>query len=293
MSQVVGKRHRRNKNVDRPKQWKPLMSRCTALSIAQETEEVLRTGSYNLTWGELNISRMIHNSVMNTKLYTPNHEFCIPMTDDRDTDVQVTNETSLNAAYRLLKQSGHREFGNVAVLNFASARHPGGGFLTGACAQEESLCRASALYTCLNSDMAKPMYDANNACNSTLYTNYGLYSPNVPVFRTESGDWLDIPYRVSFITVPAPNVSRCTDIDSTLLLETIRLRTLIILCIAAENRITSLVLGAWGCGVFGNSCWDVGRAFGTLLRNTFRNKFDDVVFAIPDKSMALAFHSAL
>jgi len=57
----------------------------------------------------------------------------------------VTNETTCGALARLATLGE----GHLACLNFASARQPGGGFLAGAQAQEESLARASALYRCL------------------------------------------------------------------------------------------------------------------------------------------------
>src|SRR5207342_2891685 len=70
-----------------------------------------------------------------------------------ETMVQVTNETTLGASRRLV-EAGLRPL----ALNFANGIHPGGGFLTGARAQEENLCRSSALFGTLAGD---PMYEAH------------------------------------------------------------------------------------------------------------------------------------
>src|SRR5207253_843688 len=100
-------------------------------------------------------------------------------------------ETTLASARRLVA-AGQRP----AALNFASAKHPGGGFLNGALAQEESLARSSALYACL---VGNPMYTFHQAQSDALYTDYAIYSPDVPVFRGDDGALLPEPYLCSFI----------------------------------------------------------------------------------------------
>src|SRR6185312_12808515 len=95
---------------------------------------------------------------------------------------------------------------HVVALNFASAKNPGGGFLGGAKAQEEDLCRCSALYTCQLTQSA--YYEVNRATSSMLYTDNIIYSPDVPFFRDDRLQLLDEPFTVSIITAPAPNAGQ-------------------------------------------------------------------------------------
>jgi Uncharacterized protein conserved in bacteria (DUF2263) len=74
-----------------------------------------------------------------------------------ETRVQVTNETTLGASLRLVER-GLRQI----ALNFANGFQPGGGFLLGATAQEEVLCRSSALYQALLGDPVSTNIDVGN-----------------------------------------------------------------------------------------------------------------------------------
>ena len=113
-----------------------------------------------------------------------------------ETRVQVTNETTLGASLRLVER-GLRPL----ALNFANGIHPGGGFLSGARAQEEVLCRSSALYQTLIDD---PMYEEHPKRQLPDSTDRAIYSPDVPVFRMDDGTELPHPWLLSFITCAAP-----------------------------------------------------------------------------------------
>lgn len=99
----------------------------------------------------------------------------VPSAPGLDTVVEVTGESSTEAARRLADAP-------VAVLNFASARNPGGGYLNGAQAQEEALCRASALYTCLLE--AREFYDHHRADRDPLYSDRVIHTPASPSSAT-------------------------------------------------------------------------------------------------------------
>jgi uncharacterized protein (TIGR02452 family) len=173
---------------------------------------------------------------------------------------------------------------DVLCLNFASAKNPGGGFLNGSQAQEESLARASGLYACLL--QARAMYDTNRQFDSCLYTDHMIYSPRVPVFRDDDDVLLAEPYAVSFVTAPAVNAGALRPGERARIEPTMRGRTEKVLALAAAHGHEALVLGAWGCGVFRNDPTDVARWFHEHLCETpaFEGVFRTVVFAVLDSS---------
>ena len=177
----------------------------------------------------------------------------------------------------------------MTVLNFASAKHPGGGWLNGSMAQEESLALATTLYLPL-SKTAKPMYDRNEM-NPKLgfYNDLIVYSPDVLVFRDDDGEFIEKAFPIAVISVPAVNAGNVRDNVKKM---TARIKTVM------ESRCTAilkvakydteiLILGAFGCGVFKNNPNDVAWMFKQLLGKTFAGVFKKVVFAIPqgDKNM--------
>jgi uncharacterized protein (TIGR02452 family) len=175
--------------------------------------------------------------------------------------------------------AGHR----VAALNFASATHPGGGFLNGALAQEEALCRSSALYACLE---GREMYAWHLAHHDPLYGHWVLYSPDVPVFRGRDHKLLEEPFKLSFLTSPAVNAKRVIERDAARSDEISRImgeRIHRVLAVASMHGHDTLVLGAWGCGAFGNDPEVIAGLFRTALEGTFRGQFERVTFAVLDE----------
>ena len=197
-------------------------------------------------------------------------------------DVQVTPESTQVAAHRLVHGEG---VADLVLLNFASAKNAGGGFLNGAKAQEEDLARCSALYPCLRA--APGYYTANrNPAVSMLYTDHMIYSPRVPFFRVRSRELLDHVFLASVITAPAPNAGQHRRREGTEveIEAALRRRAGLVLALAEARGHRSLLLGAWGCGVFKNRATLVADAFGTWLESErFARSFARVCFAVLDK----------
>jgi uncharacterized protein (TIGR02452 family) len=196
--------------------------------------------------------------------------------------VEIEIETTLAGITRLLNQGS----APVAALNFASAKNPGGGFLSGSQAQEESLARSSALYASLTKVMA--FYEHHRGQGTPLYTHAMILSPDCPVFRDDSGALLSSTQRVTFISSAAPNAGALKDRyphEFNSIPEVLKTRAEYVLALAASQGLKHLVLGAWGCGVFRNDPHLVAQTFMQLLsRDEWRTRFSKVVFSIPDSS---------
>lgn len=260
----------------------------TLEEIAQETLRIIKEGKYQSPAGKtVEFLAQQRAAVNGTVLYTPQHVHQL-LTKQGGCEsgtpiIEVTNETTQVATHRLAYKEGRRD---VVLLNYASARKPGGGFLNGAKAQEEDLSRCSGLYPCL---LTQPVYyEKNRAHDSALYTDHIIYAPNVPWFRTQSHNLLEDVFWASVITAPAPNVGQVLRRDARAwpkIEDVLRRRAGYVLAVAREHRHRTLILGAWGCGVFQNNPRMVADAFGIWLTSPeFRGCFERVVFAVYDTS---------
>ncbi|MFI9235047.1 TIGR02452 family protein [Streptomyces sp. NPDC053079] len=250
--------------------------------VARMTEVIVGAGRYTTPGGRtVEIADAVGRARRGTLLYGPG-PVAVPEGGRpvAATVFEVTGEGSLDASRRLAAD------GPVAVLNFASARNPGGGYLNGAQAQEEALCRGSALYTCLR--RAPEYYAAHRADPSPFYSHRVIHSPGVPVFRDDRGELLETPYTAGFLTSPAPNagvIARRNPDETDRIPAALAERAGRVLEVAAAHGYRRLVLGAWGCGVFRNDPHQVAAAFAGHLTGAgrFADRFEHVVFAVLDR----------
>eukprot|EP00933_Yihiella_yeosuensis_P033940 TRINITY_DN2752_c2_g1_i3.p1 TRINITY_DN2752_c2_g1~~TRINITY_DN2752_c2_g1_i3.p1 ORF type:complete len:251 (+),score=42.96 TRINITY_DN2752_c2_g1_i3:213-965(+) len=197
------------------------------------------------------------------------------------------------ALYRLFEEEP-RLSDRVMLLNFASAKNPGGGFLKGSQAQEESLARSSGLYPCLT-QFLDDMYAKNRKDpQGCLYSDDMIYSPKVPFFRYDDGSFLEEPICASVISAPAPNCGAAKGVDIKQVVNAMRTRLYRVLFLAKSQGLDVLILGAWGCGVFCNPVRTVAQLFlEALSLPEFSGAFKRVCFPIPDARMLGIFRSVL
>ncbi|MCP4885682.1 MAG: TIGR02452 family protein, partial [Planctomycetaceae bacterium] len=92
---------------------------------------------------------------------------------------------------------------------------------------------------------------------------------------------LDRPWLCSFLTCAAPYAPAVGPTQSA---EMLAQRIERVLAIAKAYRYRSLVLGAWGCGAFENDPDQTARDFHKRLSSTFAGAFEQITFAIVDRS---------
>jgi uncharacterized protein (TIGR02452 family) len=255
-----------------------LIERDRARRLGEETVRILGVRRYVAASGkEIDLEGPLQRAIDGTMTYPPGCPLPRIEPGQRKTVITMANETTFVAARR-----GRR----VLALNFASATSPGGGFLSGARAQEECLARCSGLYACL---AGNPMYGFHRARRDALYSDYAIYSPDVPVFRSEdpAGTLLDEPWLCSFITCPAVNAKALLHYAPEPAAEVVpamRARVDKVLTLAAAHGHADMVLGAWGCGAFGNDGHSIAALFKEAFDGRFAGVFEQVVFAITDWS---------
>ena len=214
----------------------------------------------------------IQEAVKNSTIYSEDSEFVSTniTAPERAMAAGLVAEDSVAA----IMDSAH---GKTAVLNFASYKEPGGGFMAGSRAQEESLCHESFLYNVLR--QFQYYYDWNNQHkNLGLYLNRAIYTPNVRFERDGQVEYCDV------ITCAAPNYSvgkKYGNVDSATNSKYLDSRIKFVLNIAAGQGVDTLILGAFGCGVFSQDATEVMEIFKKYLSTEFKC-FDKVIFSIPN-----------
>mmetsp|Transcript_26169 Transcript_26169/g.61030 ORF Transcript_26169/g.61030 Transcript_26169/m.61030 type:complete len:356 (-) Transcript_26169:88-1155(-) len=273
---------------------------------ARETLDILAAGGYaspaDGSWVDLK-----HNQMMSISLsrYYPagaavagSHASpetpleCSSSSVEMDLRCEVKCCSTIAAALELASQGL-----TPGVLNFASARNPGGGFTTGAEGQEEACARSSAIYPCLSKHF-EAFYIPRRNEHGGLYSHDIIFSPAVPVLRDAHGSLLlaePLP-AAHFVTAAAPNYGvlqrELGDKAASVEAETaLRERIGRVLEVFWRNGVQDVVLGAWGCGVFRNDPLMVASLFKEHLEGDFRCHFRHVIFAILDPAMAEVFAS--
>lgn len=259
------------------------------LAIIKETLEICERGFYYVdgkkiklvlnkeqienavVYTDKQISKLIDNFDLNNK------------NTDKKTIYSVCNTTSFEAACKINSSNN-----KTLVLNFANPINPGGGVRIGARAQEEDLCRKSTLLLSLEGKKAKNYYNFHRNQRSLLSSDYMIITPNVEVFRNGDNSLSANPFIVSVLTCAAPIMTESVHNMPKIQYENIfyhRIKG--VLCLAISEGFKNIVLGAWGCGAFGNDANVVAALFYKAFKELENSlDFDNVVMAVLDNSIS-------
>jgi uncharacterized protein (TIGR02452 family) len=229
-------------------------------------------------------------------------------TEESEPHIKLRVADTLSAARQLLedpvtqKQDLSNRSARVGVLNMASMLAPGGGFLNGASSQEESLCMRTTLLPSLSDNFYR------------LPEVGGVYTPDVLVFRDERAEdlekrdrWFVDCVSAGMLRFPSITVDESTgrgsyssSRDREMVVEKVRA----VMRIFQTKSVKKVVVGAWGCGAYGNPVGEIAAAWKKVLlggRQAQRSKkgrkenwtgIETVVFAIKDAGLAAAFRQA-
>lgn len=203
-------------------------------------------------------------------------------------DFGCENTDSFSLARR--RKAEYPEQG-VLVLNLANPVNPGGGVYRGAKSQEEDLCRTSSLLPSLESEAARRYYDYNRSLNTYMGSDAIIITPKVEIIRDEDGKLLEDSVVVSVMTCAAPMVTYGLEgLSVAQYLDMSYNRIVGMLKVAAHCGYRSLVLGAFGCGAFGNDAHIVSDIFLDAIAEfdfdglRVDDLFDRIEFAVLDET---------
>ena len=194
-----------------------------------------------------------------------------------DLKMEVTNNSAITDIVRCSRGDTTDKIG---VLNFASSYSPGGGFISGAIAQEEALCHASTLYVQLEN--CKLLYQLNKRAHSSTYTDHMAIS-KTKFIRNGEGLLIPNPVDTLVVTSAAVNVNRVRIAERDKVPEVMRQRMHKIIQLFIREGCNILILGAFGCGVFSNDPYLIAQIWKDEL-DKYGGYFDRLIFSIMCKN---------
>ena len=271
------------------------------IEMLQNTLQILKQGSYRINGRTVNL-KLSKKEMENIHVLLPEdvRDIC-SRTDFEKVYVigrcgyRCENMDSFAAARQQYKEFSYTFRKNenplVLVLNLANPVHPGGAVRRGARAQEEELCRKSSLLLSLESRHAEKYYAYNRKLGSYMGSDAMMFTPKVEIIRDEDGKLLEETVIVAVLTCAAPMITQGREgMGEDAYQNMIYNRIMGMLKCAVYFGYKHLVLGAWGCGAFGNDAHMMSDLFYKALKEmrfnglSEKDFFSRIDFAVLDRT---------
>ena len=254
------------------------------VDVYEETMQICREGEYVAQSGT-RIKLRPNAEVLAASVFYDNPPVAESATSSGGSEVDVVNSDCIDVAHELVREGFH-----PILLNMANRHKPGGGVLFGANAQEETLFRRSNLCVSLyqySGPYAKflSLPKGNGAYPMNRETG-GIYSGLVTFFRADSAHdfaLVDDPFECAVVSVAAINQPECESPDrlAKWAADASKVKIRSMLRIGLLHGHDAIVLGAWGCGAFGNPPTHMAELFKEVLsEGEFMGRYRRVRFAI-------------
>lgn len=270
------------------------------INILQDTLKILERGYY-IFHGEKKTLKLTKQQMEHSIVYLPNDIERIAQSKDVEHTYVMgricCGVENMDAFSLARKRAGNCGFSKnkpqrILVLNLANPVNPGGGVRSGAKAQEEDLCRASSLLLSLESAAAGKYYAYNQKLHTYMGSDAIIITPDVEIIKDADGNLLEESVLVSVMTCAAPMITRGMEgLSESRYREMVYRRIVGMLKTAAYLKYENLVLGAFGCGAFGNDAHVISDLFyqaikefdydGMLAKDVFR-RIDFAVLCRPN-----------
>lgn len=246
------------------------MNREELKKLAEKTINISKNKSYKIGDEIINFDTQNHFVMF---------EDGIKLEKEKSSDkakIEIYNESTIKAIHRMAN-------GNLGVLNFASAKNPCGGFLGGSMAQEECLAYCSDLFL-KQWPIASDYYYRHRENPNPFYT-HTMFIDNVTFFRDENFVLVKNPTECKVLTSAAVNLGVAkkqgkSEKEANNIMKS-RMRKILNCFIVSDC--TDIILGAFGCGVFGNSAEKIATFWKELLYDEeYIYYFNNICFSVLD-----------
>ncbi len=258
------------------------MKRQRNIQILEDTLNIIEKGSYIKDNQEVQL-RSNYEDLKKIQVFLPDDIDSLSKNEiqnNTNCTYSCENVDALTLAKNINQNLDNRD--KVLVLNLASATEPGGRSRKGASAQEENLCQRTSLLVSLESDDAKKYYEYNKSLKTRMGSNAIMISPHVEVIKDTSFELLDEPFEIAVMSCGAPMIRLGLEGMSQEEYEALLYKRIQgMLVVAASQNYRHLILGAFGCGVYGNDASIVSDVFYKVIQDFNGNQiFESIDFAV-------------